>query len=79
MKRDTALYGDDGVLYNYGKGYDDEKAPKSWKEIPELIEIKDMIEKFTNAKFDICLCGWYSNGSKSIGFHCDREELGKKV
>jgi alkylated DNA repair dioxygenase AlkB len=28
---------------------------------------------------DICLCGWYANGKKKIGWHRDREELGNQT
>jgi len=77
MRRDTVLFGDEGIQYHYGKGYGQESTPQPW--IPELFEIKKMLEKYLNAKFNICLCGLYLNGSKSIGFHCDREELGKKT
>jgi len=75
MKRDTCLYGDEGILYPYGLGYGEEKAPSPW--IESLKKVKLLVEEYTHAQFDICLCGYYKDGKKSIGFHSDREELGK--
>jgi len=77
MKRDTVLFGDEGVQYNYGKGYDEEATPLVWTK--ELKQIKEKVEEYVKVNFDICLCGWYSDGKKSIGFHSDREELGKQT
>lgn len=77
MMRDTVLIGDQDVLYRYGKGYGEESTPKPWP--PVLLALRDEIESTTETKFDICLCGLYLDGTKGIGFHCDREELGKKT
>jgi len=75
MRRDTVLYGESNILYPYGKGYGQETSPRPWH--PTILKIKEMVEAYTKEKFNICLCGWYLNGTKSIGFHSDREESGK--
>ena len=58
-----------------------------WKIAPqELLEIRDIIEKYFNLKIDYVLCHIYrgipegSNpGSDYIGLHCDREALNSSV
>ena len=57
--------------------------PKTWgKETPiiqwpDLIfQIKEKIEKLTDKKYNICLCNYYLNGKRNIGWHSDKEEYG---
>jgi hypothetical protein len=42
----------------------------------DLNQLKALIEKETNFKFNICLANYYSTGKKSIHFHSDKEEKG---
>lgn len=74
LNRATAVFGDQT---------DFETIPKIWgdgievKIFPtELKKIRDEISNITGAKYNICLCNFYANGKKTIGYHSDREENG---
>lgn len=74
LNRATAVFGDQT---------DFETIPKIWGDgievklfTTELKNIRDQISKITGAKYNICLCNFYANGKKTIGFHSDREENG---
>jgi len=76
MRRDTVLYGDAGISYEYGSGNATELV-KVWP--PVLLPLKKFVEDAVGISFNICLVGYYKNGYKYIGFHSDREEIGKQT
>ncbi len=69
----TAWYADDlNMSYSYS-GIKENVLP--W--IPELILIKNEIEKYTGHSYNSVLLNYYRNGNDSVGFHADDEkELG---
>jgi len=68
-KRKVAWYGDSDYLYTYSKTT---KQALAW--IKELLELKQIIEKLTETKFNSCLLNLYHNGNEGIGWHSDDEE-----
>lgn len=68
----TALYGNPEVTYGYS-GIQMQALP--WNEV--LLEIKNEIEKVSQAQFTHVLMNYYRNGQDSMGWHRDNEpELG---
>lgn len=63
--RDTALYGDPNVQYNYGRNLGELVNPTEWTRT--LLEIKNIVELKTGGKYNICLCAYYKDGTKAIG------------
>lgn len=66
------------------KNLDNFIIPKIWGDkvtvvsfTKELDELKDLIERELNYKFNICLINYYSTGNKYIGYHSDNEERGE--
>lgn len=71
-KRKVAWYADSGIHYTYSKKT---KVGLPW--IKELVEIKLLIEKELNQKFNSCLLNLYHDGDEGMGWHSDDEkELG---
>lgn len=71
-KRKTAWIGNPGIKYTYSHRT---KIPTPWS--PALIEIKNRIERLTDAQFNACLLNLYHNGQEAMGWHSDDEkELG---
>ncbi len=68
-KRKVAWYGDSDYLYTYSNTT---KQALAW--IKELLELKQMVEKLTETKFNSCLLNLYHNGNEGIGWHSDDEE-----
>ncbi|MCB0839645.1 MAG: alpha-ketoglutarate-dependent dioxygenase AlkB [Bacteroidetes bacterium] len=69
----TAWYGDPGKTYTYSNLT---WTPQSW--IPELITIKEKVEKVARTRFNSVLLNYYRDGKDSMGWHSDDEpELGK--
>ncbi|MCB0842995.1 MAG: alpha-ketoglutarate-dependent dioxygenase AlkB [Bacteroidetes bacterium] len=69
----TAWYGDPGKTYTYSNLT---WRPQSW--IPELITIKEKVEKVARTRFNSVLLNYYRDGKDSMGWHSDDEpELGK--
>lgn len=68
----TAWWGDPGVSYVYS-GIRNE--PKPW---PEWMRgLRDVVERFTSARFNSCLGNLYRDGRDSVALHADDEsELG---
>ena len=65
------------------KTVDQSVIPKIWGDkvkilefTPELLNIKERIEKLSNFKFNICLVNYYHTGKNTIGYHSDNEEKG---
>lgn len=68
----TAFYGNPGFNYGYS-GI--QMQPLPWNEV--LFEIKDEIEKASDAQFTHVLLNYYRDGQDSMGWHRDNEpELG---
>ncbi|KAL6049149.1 Alpha-ketoglutarate-dependent dioxygenase AlkB [Balamuthia mandrillaris] len=77
--RHTVLYGDKGVEYFYK----DQPSLEVQDWLPELLDIKLRVEGWykeqtgKEVRFNVCLCNFYEDGKQSIGWHSDREEIGK--
>ena len=68
----TAWYGDEGCRYRYS-GI--ELHPHKWT--TPLIEIRQVCENLTGARFNSVLANLYRNGADSVSWHSDDEiELG---
>lgn len=66
--RKVAWVGDPNCHYTYSGV---KKYPSPW--IPELIVIKDKVEKLAGMKFNSCLLNLYHNGNEGMGWHSDNE------
>ncbi|MCR8558909.1 alpha-ketoglutarate-dependent dioxygenase AlkB [Mucilaginibacter sp. BJC16-A38] len=74
-KRKAAWYGDDGYLYTYSNTT---KKALAWT--PELLALKQLVEKITNTTFNSCLLNLYHNGDEGMAWHSDDESsLGKNT
>jgi len=74
-KRKVAWYGDHNYAYTYSNTT---KHALEWTK--ELLELKAVIEKHTNTKYNSCLLNLYHNGEESMGWHSDDEAaLGKNT
>jgi alkylated DNA repair dioxygenase AlkB len=69
VKRKVAWYGDSDYLYTYSNTT---KQALVWSK--ELLELKQIVEKLTETKFNSCLLNLYHNGNEGIGWHSDDEE-----
>jgi alkylated DNA repair dioxygenase AlkB len=73
LPRLTAWYGDNDKPYTYS-GIP--MKPHSWT--PDLLEIKNKIEKEAKVNFTSVLLNLYRDGKDSVAWHCDDEpELGR--
>lgn len=74
MPRLTAWYADDSNMTYIYSGIREAVLP--WT--PELLIIKEQIEKYTGHQYNSVLLNYYRDGNDSVGFHADDEkELGK--
>jgi alkylated DNA repair dioxygenase AlkB len=69
QKRKVAWYGYSNYLYTYSNTT---KQALSWTK--ELLEIKQIVEKLTETKFNSCLLNLYHSGNEGMGWHRDDEE-----
>ncbi|WP_027379553.1 alpha-ketoglutarate-dependent dioxygenase AlkB family protein [Chryseobacterium daeguense] len=70
----TAWYGDDSKLYNLGGN---EFKVNPW--LPELLDLKQKIEKKSGYQFNSVLLNLYRDGNDSVAWHRDKEsELGNR-
>ena len=67
-KRKVAWYGDEPFKYTYSNTT---KQALPWTE--KLIELKDLVEKESNEKYNSCLLNLYQNGSEGMAWHSDDE------
>ncbi len=67
--RKMAWYADDGITYTYSKST---KSALTWT--PELLEIKQLVEKKTGESFNACLLNLYADGTQGMGWHSDDEK-----
>ncbi len=68
-KRKVAWYGDSNNLYTYSNTT---KQALPWTK--ELLELKQIVEKLTETKFNSCLLNLYHSGNEGMGWHSDDEE-----
>jgi len=68
-KRKVTWYGDSNYFYTYSNTT---KQALSWTK--ELLEIKQIVEKLTETKFNSCLLNLYHSGNEGMGWHRDDEE-----
>ena len=69
VKRKVAWYGDSDYLYTYSNTT---KQALAWTK--ELLDLKQIVEKLTETKFNSCLLNLYHGGNEGIGWHSDDEE-----
>ena len=67
-KRKVAWVGDAGCSYKYSGV---KKEPQPWT--PELLDIKNQLEKISQSKFNSCLLNLYHDGNEGMGWHSDDE------
>lgn len=72
-KRKVAWYGSKPFSYTYSNTT---KTALSWT--PELLDLKNTIEKITNETYNSCLLNLYHNGSEGMAWHSDAEKDLKK-
>lgn len=71
-RRKTAWHGDKAFLYTYSKTT---KEANPWT--PELLELRDLVQKKTGTSFNSCLLNLYHSGEEGMSWHADNEkELG---
>lgn len=72
-KRKVAWYGDARFRYTYSNTT---KEALPWT--PELLELKEIVEKLSGQQFNSCLLNLYHNGEEGMAWHSDDEKaLGK--
>jgi len=73
IKRKVAWYGDSEYLYTYSSTT---KRALAWTK--DLLELKQIVEKYAETKFNSCLFNFYHNGNEGMGWHSDDDKpLGK--
>lgn len=72
-KRKVAWYGESEYSYTYSKVT---KTANLW--IPELLELKAIIEKESNETYNSCLLNLYHSGEEGMAYHSDGEKMMKK-
>jgi len=74
-RRKVAWIGDPNCSYTYSGV---QKSPQVWT--PELLSIKNQIEKLAQTEFNSCLLNFYHDGDDGMGWHSDDErELDPKA
>jgi len=68
-KRKVAWYGDSDFAYDYSNTT---KHALPWT--TELLELKAIIEKISNVKFNSCLLNLYHDGMEGMAWHSDNEK-----
>lgn len=69
MKRKVAWYGDSDYTYNYSNS---PKQALKWTQ--ELAQLKLLIERITESRFNSCLLNLYHDGNEGLSWHSDDEE-----
>ena len=69
-KRKTAWYGDSDYLYTYSNTT---RRALPWTS--ELRDLKQLVEKLTETKFNSCLLNLYHDGNEGLAWHSDDEEV----
>lgn len=68
-KRKVAWYGNSNYSYTYSKVT---RNAIAWTK--ELLELKQLSESLTGAKFNSCLLNLYHNGDEGVAWHSDDEK-----
>ena len=68
-KREVAFYADNDIEYTYSSKT---KIGLPWN--AALLQIKKIVEAYTNAKYNACLLNLYHDGDESMGWHSDDEK-----
>lgn len=68
-KRKVAWYGDSDYTYTYSNAT---KQALVWTK--ELSDLKQIVEEFTETKFNSCLLNLYHDGNEGIAWHSDDEK-----
>jgi alkylated DNA repair dioxygenase AlkB len=68
--RKTAWYGDENYPYTYSNTT---KHALSWNS--ELLELKAIVEKFSQLSFNSCLLNLYHSGVEGMAWHSDDEKV----
>jgi len=66
--RKIAWYADAEMDYTYSQI---KKTASVW--LPDLLTLKNEVEKLTGEKFNSCLLNLYHDGSEGLGYHSDSE------
>lgn len=72
-KRKVAWYGNETFSYTYSNTT---KHALSWTK--ELLELKELVEKESNATYNSCLLNLYHSGEEGMAWHSDGEKMLKK-
>ena len=72
-KRKVAWYGESEYSYTYSKVT---KKANTW--IPELLELKAIVEKESNENYNSCLLNLYHSGDEGMAYHSDGEKMMRK-
>lgn len=72
-KRKVAWYGDTNYYYNYSNVT---KQALIWTK--ELLALKEIVEKESNATYNSCLLNLYHSGEEGMAWHSDGEKMLKK-
>jgi alkylated DNA repair dioxygenase AlkB len=72
-KRKVAWYGDTNFQYTYSKVT---RTALSWT--PELLKLKEIVERITGETYNSCLLNLYHDGSEGMAWHSDAEKDLKK-
>lgn len=72
-KRKVAWYGDTNYYYNYSNVT---KQALVWTK--ELLELKEIVEKESNATYNSCLLNLYHSGDEGMAWHSDGEKMLQK-
>ena len=68
-KRKAAWYGDSNYVYTYSN-----TTKEALPFTKELLVLKALVEKISEAKFNSCLLNLYHDGSEGMGWHSDDEK-----
>lgn len=72
-KRKVAWYGDSEYYYTYSKVT---KKANLWT--PELLALKEIVEKESKETYNSCLLNLYHSGDEGMAYHSDGEKMLKK-
>lgn len=67
-KRKVAFYSDPNIQYRYSQ-----RTKKGLEWISILLQIKSIVESYTQNQYNACLLNLYHNGNEAMGWHSDNE------
>ncbi len=68
-KRKVAWHGDSSFEYTYSN-----TTKKALPWTPELMQLKEKVERLTNKKYNSCLLNLYHDGNEGMAWHSDDEK-----